>query len=70
MRPARASSMRVRITVVLIVLAVTGIGPPASAAAAVEYDSSYAGESAFIRVSSPEQTYQFTVFFMNTGTET
>jgi hypothetical protein len=55
---------------VLTALLIVVLVPPGRAAAAAEYDSSYAGESAFIRASSPEQTYQFTVFFMNTGTQT
>jgi hypothetical protein len=38
-------------------------------AAEPEYDSSYAGESAFLAI-SPGQTQQFTVFFTNTGTAT
>ena len=43
--------------------------PGTLAVAAAEYDSAYQGESAFLQP-SPGRTDQFTVFFMNTGTQT
>jgi len=55
-----------------IVLSVSGlvVAAPSSADAAVpEYDSAYAGESAFVST-GPGQSREFQVFFMNTGSAT
>jgi hypothetical protein len=54
-----------------LVLSAPGlVAAPSTADAAVpEYDSAYAGESAFIST-GPGQTGQFQVFFINTGSAT
>jgi hypothetical protein len=50
-------------------LALSMVAQAIPAAAIVGYDSSYAGETAFLNV-SPGQTVNFQVFFANTGTTT
>ena len=52
-----------------VVVAVLGAGPTRAVAAVAEYDSAYAGESAFI-TTGPGESGQFQVFFANTGIAT
>jgi hypothetical protein len=57
------------LTTVIGVFALALSLSPSAKAAVSGFDSSYAGESAFLSV-VPGQTYGFQVFFMNTGTTT
>lgn len=55
---------------IALAFAITVFAPETVAkAASVDFDSSWAGESAFLNV-TPGQTYQFQVFFLNTGQAT
>src|SRR5687768_16202816 len=66
-RTMRAAS---RVVVALVALLLSGLLPPAPANGLTPgFDSSYAGESAFL-ILQQGSTGQFTVFFMNTGQTT
>ena len=62
MRP-RMLALALSVTSILIAM------PSAADAAVPEYDSAYAGESAFVST-GPGQSGQFQVFFINTGSTT
>ena len=52
-----------------LVFVIVLFAPPTRADAVSDFDSSWVGESAFLNV-IPGQTFQFQVFFMNTGQAT
>jgi hypothetical protein len=70
---SRAALGRVKqrplLTTLIAVVALALWFSPSAKAAVSGFDSSYAGESAFLTV-TPGQTYTFQVFFMNTGATT